>query len=262
MITTRPASSKSSILGYVGPGNLPLSHAIVRCLYKVRVWTRRAARFDVRPPTDKTDYAVMVRRGKFKLFPHAERAHRRRANWVGRLDNLRLLCASLRRNCDASSAPLICRRDDWYPSRGRGVGGAVNDIATLHLIKTYCVPSILYGLRWLRVYCRLFGIMRFARAVHVAIAHRLQTTLQDTALQRLVWPLSLWLSDSCSYPAWDCRRFYFFLLLSTLEVFTDFTALHSNNNATLQLRAFARHSVGWSAGPMTIRHFVWTYFSF
>jgi len=33
-------------------------------------------------------------------------------------------------------------------------------------------------------------------------------------------------------------------------------------NATLQLRAFAWHSASWPAGPMTIRHFDFSFFSF
>ena len=56
------------------------------------------------------------------------------------------------------------------------------------------------------------------------------------------------LTSDCLTPVLILREivvgFIFFLLLSTLEVFSDFTALHSNNNATLQLRAFARHSAG------------------
>jgi len=37
---------------------------------------------------------------------------------------------------------------------------------------------------------------------------------------------------------------------------------HFYHATTLQLRAFARHSVSWPAGPMTIRHFDFSFFSF
>jgi len=37
---------------------------------------------------------------------------------------------------------------------------------------------------------------------------------------------------------------------------------HFYHATTLQLRAFGRHSVSWPAGPMTIRHFDFSFFSF
>ena len=57
---------------------------------------------------------------------------------------------------------------------------------------------------------------------HVAIAfeRRLNTLLFSRSFH-------LWQSDSCSQPAWHCRWFYFFLLLSALEVFLS--TRHYNN---------------------------------
>jgi len=60
------------------------------------------------------------------------------------------------------------------------------------------------------------------------------------------------------------------ILKATLTVWNFFDSNNnnnSNNNAflpcctTLQLHAFARHSASWPAGPMTLRHFDFNFFS-
>jgi len=61
----------------------------------------------------------------------------------------------------------------------------------------------------------------------IAIADRLNTMAQDILFSN---SFDLWQSDSRSYLVWHCHWFYFFLLLSTLEVFLTPRHTHTHTH--------------------------------
>jgi len=77
----------------------------------------------------------------------------------------------------------------------------------------------------------------------IAIADRLNTMAQDILFSN---SFDLWQSDSRSYLVWHCHWFYFFLLLSTLEVFLTPRHTHTHTRTHTHLTAFCPGLPGWA----------------